>query len=388
MRILDLTALSWRGGFAARPAFAFILALSVPAACKHAAPPPRAPVAVAVAIVERGPAPYLVAANGVVEPMQTVAVQSQVGGVLNAVRFREGDEVKEGQLLFEIDPRPFKAALDQAKAVLARDMAQADNAQRDADRYAALVLKDYVTKSQADQAVANAAAQRQVVEADRAALDNASFNLDNASVRAPISGKTGSLFVRQGNLVRPGSEPPLVVINQIHPILVRFSVPDRELPNVQKYASSGALTVRAIPRGEAVREVGTLNFVDNGVDTTSGTVTLKARFENPVGRLWPGQFVTVDVQLYVEPDALLVPDAAVQVGQDGPFVFVINAQNKAEFRPVTTTRSVGNRVVIAKGVAAGERVVTDGQSRLTPNASVEIKALADSAVSPRSGDIP
>ena len=341
-----------------------------------------------MAIVERGPAPYLVAANGVVEPMQTVAVQSQVGGVLNAVHFREGDEVKQGQLLFEIDPRPFKAALDQAKAVLARDLAQADNAQRDADRYAALVQKDYVTKSQADQAVANAAAQRQVVEADKAALDNATFNLDNASVRAPISGKTGSLFVRQGNLVRPGSEPPLVVINQIHPILVRFSVPDRELPNVQKYASSGALTVRAIPRGEAVREVGTLNFVDNGVDTTSGTVTLKARFENPVGRLWPGQFVTVDVQLYVQPDALLVPDAAVQVGQDGPFVFVINAQNKAEFRPVTTTRNVGNRVVIAKGVEAGERVVTDGQSRLTPNASVEIKALADSAVAPRSGDIP
>jgi multidrug efflux system membrane fusion protein len=376
-----------RGGRTVRAALSLI-ALALPTACKHAATPPRAPVAVAVAIVERGPAPYLVAANGVVEPMQTVAVQSQVGGVLNAVHFREGDEVQQGQLLFEIDPRPFKAALDQVKAVLARDLAQADNAQRDADRYAALVQKDYVTKSQADQAAANAAAQRQVVEADRAALDNASFNLDNASVRAPISGKTGSLFVRQGNLVRPGSEPPLVVINQIHPILVRFSVPDRELPNVQKYASAGALTVRAMPRGEAVREQGTLSFVDNGVDTTSGTVTLKARFENPMGRLWPGQFVAVDVQLYVEPDALLVPDAAVQVGQDGPFVFVINAQNKAELRPVTTTRSVGNRVVIAKGVAAGERVVTDGQSRLTPNASVEIKALADSSAAPRSGDVP
>ncbi len=351
------------------------------AACHGQTPPPKAPVAVTIAVVEQGPAPYVVPSNGVVEPMQSVAVQSQVGGVLQAVRFSEGDEVRAGQVLFEIDPRPFQAARDQARAVLARDEAQAGNAQRDADRYAALVQKDYVTKSQADQATANAAAQRQVVEADRAALANAEFNLDNATIRAPISGKTGSLLVREGNLVKPGSAPPLVVINQIHPILVRFTVPDRELPNVQKYAATHDLAVRATPRGDAVPESGKLSFVDNGVDTTSGTIVLKGRFDNRDGRLWPGQFVAVELQLFVQEGATLVPDAAVQVGQDGPFVFVVDAQNKAEVRPVVTVRSVGSRVVIAKGVQAGERVVTDGQSRLVPGAAVEIRpAMADSAL--------
>jgi membrane fusion protein, multidrug efflux system len=322
--------------------------------------------------------------------MQTVAVQSQVGGVLTAVRFREGDEVKAGQVLFEIDPRPFRSAFDQANAVLARDRAQADNAQRDADRYAALVQKDFVTKSQADQAAANAAAQRQVVEADRAAVENAKFNLDNATIRAPITGKTGSLFVRQGNLVRPGAAQPLVVINQIHPILVRFTVPDRELPNVQKYAAEHDLKVTATPRGDVGRETGTLSFVDNGVDTTSGTVTLKARFENPAGRLWPGQFVSAEIELYVQEDALLVPDVAVQVGQDGPFVFVITRDGHAQMRPVATTRSVGSRVVVDRGLQAGERVVTDGQSRLVPDAKVEIRAApGDSAVGAvRSGEVP
>ncbi len=371
------------------PAAALVAAALVAAACRQATPAPKPPVTVTVAMVESAPAPYLVPANGVVEPMQSVAVQSQVGGVLDAVRFREGDEVKAGQVLFAIDPRPFVSARDQAKAVLARDAAQAENAQRDADRYAALVQKDYVTRSQADQAAANAAAQKQVVEADRAALANAQFNLDNATIRAPISGKTGSLLVRQGNLVRPGTSLPLVVINQIHPILVRFTVPERELPNVQRYASEGTITVRATPRGDAVPEAGVLSFVDNGVDTTTGTVTLKARFENADGRLWPGQFVATEVELYVEPSALLVPEAAVQVGQDGAFVFVVTPKNTAEMRPVVTERQVGGQIVIAKGVAAGEQVVTDGQSRLVPGAAVEIRrAPADSSGADRPGQAP
>jgi multidrug efflux system membrane fusion protein len=348
-----------------------LLLFALPACTKSKAAEKQA-VVVTVAEAERGSAPYLVMANGIVEPMQTVAVQSQVGGVLMSVRFKEGDEVRENQVLFEIDPRPFKSALDQARAVRARDQASADNAQRDADRYAALVQKDYVTKSQADQAASNAVAQKQVVEADRAALENAQFNLDNATIRAPIAGKTGSLLVRQGNLVKPGSAPPLVVINQIHPILVRFTVPDRELPNVQKYASM-KLRVRATPRGDAVPEQGTLNFVDNGVDTTSGTVTLKARFENTDGRLWPGQFVTTEIELYVEENAVLVPSVAVQVGQEGSFVFVVGAGGKAEFRAVDAGRTIGEKTLILKGLDAGTRVVTDGQSRLTPGATVEIK---------------
>jgi multidrug efflux system membrane fusion protein len=330
------------------------------------------PVTVATAL--RGDAPYVVSANGIVEPIQSVAVQSQVGGVLTAVKFREGDEVKAGQVLFEIDPIPYRAALQQAEAVLARDQAQFENAKRDADRYAALAQKDFVTRSQADQALANATALKAVVEADRASLANAQFNLDNATIRAPVSGKTGSLLVRQGNLVRPGASTPLVVINQIHPILVRFAVPERELMLVQEYSRKGNIPASALPsQGAKLPIQGVLSFVDNGVDTTTGTVTLKARFENQENLLWPGQFVPVALQLYVEPGALLIPAPAVQTGQDGTYVFVIDASGKAQVQPVTVARAVGDRALISKGLEAGARVVTDGQSRLTSGATVEIK---------------
>jgi multidrug efflux system membrane fusion protein len=343
-------------------------------ACSKKEPPARPPVAVTVAKAERGPAPYVIVANGIVEPMQTVAVQSQVGGVLIGVRFREGDEVKAGQVLFEIDPIPYQAALRQAQAVLARDEAQSENAKRDADRYAALAQKDFVTRSQADQAASNAVALRAVVDADRANVATAQFSLDNATIRAPVAGKTGSLLVRQGNLVRPGANPPLVVINQIHPILVRFTVPDREFPLLMKYAVTETLAVRVTPRGTASASVGRLSFIDNGVDTTTGTVLLKGQFDNSDGRLWPGQFVAATLELYVDKDALLVPSVAVMNGQDGQFVFVVDAQGKAQIAPVTTGRTVDERTVIEKGLEAGATVVTDGQSRLTPGAKVEISS--------------
>jgi membrane fusion protein, multidrug efflux system len=345
-------------------------------ACAKPATPVKPPVTVSVATATRGNAPYVVHANGLVEPAQTVAVQSQVGGVLLRVLFKEGDEVKAGQTLFEIDPRPFKAALDQAVAVQARDQANADAMQRDADRYSALVLKDFVTKSQADQAVGQAAAAKSLVAADRAQVENAKFNLENATITAPITGKSGILQVKQGNLVKPGSNPPLVVINQIHPIDVHFTVPDRELPLVQKY-SDGKKKLRVIvtPRGEASAETGELNMLDNGVDTTTGTVTLKAQFANPAGHLWPGQFVAVAVEVYTQENAVLVPTSAVQTGQDGQFVFVITDQ-KAVVHPVTAGLTVGDRTVIDKGIEAGMVVVIDGQSRLTPNAKVQISTPA------------
>ena len=350
----------------------FGLALVVSACAKPEAPP-KPPVAVTVATAETGSAPYVVHANGLVEPAQTVAVQSQIGGVLMKVHFKEGDEVRQGQVLFEIDPRPFKAALDQANAVLARDEAQALSTKNDADRYEKLVLKDFVTKSQADQATASAAAAKAVVAADRASVDNAKFNLENATIAAPITGKTGILLVKQGNLVKPGSVPPLVVINQIHPIDVHFTVPDRELPLVQKYsAAAKKLRVLVTPRGDASAEEGVLNMLDNGVDTTTGTVTLKAQFANQAGHLWPGQFVGVAVELYVQEGAVLVPTSAVQSGQDGAFVFVVKADNTVEVRAVTAGLVVGDKTVIEKGIEAGTRVVTDGQSRLTPNAKIEI----------------
>lgn len=350
-----------------------VLLMSV-AACGKPAASPKPPVPVTVAAAVRGDAPYVVNANGMVEPMQAVSVQSQVGGVLTSVHFREGDEVTAGQVLFEVDAVPYRAAAQQARAVLARDRAQADNAKRDAERYAALAQKDYVTRSQADQATANAAALKAVVDADQANVETAQFNLDNATIRAPVSGKTGSLLVRQGNLVRPGASTPLVVINQIHPILVRFAVPERELALVQRYSRAGALTATALPgQGSATPIRGTLSFVDNGVDTTTGSVTLKARFQNEENLLWPGQFVPVQLELYRQAGAVLVPTPAIQAGQDGAFVFVIDKDRTAQVRQVTAGRQVGDQTVIERGLAGGEEVVVDGQSRLTVGAKVEIK---------------
>jgi multidrug efflux system membrane fusion protein len=355
-----------------------IVSILVPAAlavaCAKPQAPPKPPVPVTAALATRGDAPYVVNGNGIVEPVQTVAVQSQVGGVLTAVRFREGDEVKAGDVLFEIDPVPYRTAAQQARAVLARDKAQYDAAVRDAERYAALAQKDFVTRSQADQAAANAAALKAVVDADNANLENAQFNLDNATVKAPVSGKTGSLLVRQGNLVRPTAATPLVVINQIHPILVRFSVPQRELAAVMRYSRSGALKATALPgEGSGAAVQGTLSFVDNGVDTTTGTVTLKARFDNAENQLWPGQFVGVQLELYRQTDAVLVPTPSVQTGQDGLFVFVIDKDGKAQMQPVTAGRAAGDRTVIETGLRGGEQVVVDGQSRLTVGAKVELK---------------
>ncbi len=350
--------------------------LLLAAACGKAGPPPRPPVLVATAVAQSAPAPYLIAANGIVEPMQTVAVQSQVQGVLVAVRFREGDEVQQGQVLFEIDPVPYQAALRQAQGALARDRAQYENARRDADRYASLAQKDFVTRSQADQALANAEALKAVVQADSASLASAQFNLDQATIRAPVSGKTGGLLVKQGNLVKPGANPPLVVINQIHPILVRFTVPEREFAKVQEYSRKGSLVVRATPRGSARPVQGTLSFVDNGVDTTTGNVMLKGRFDNADGSLWPGQFVAVQLQLFVDPAAVQVPATAVMTGQEGQYVFVVDKDGKAQMQPVQAGRLIDDRIVIDGGLAAGATVVTDGQLRLTPGAKVEVKAPA------------
>lgn len=352
------------------------------AACSAAPPKAQPPVAVTVAVARTGPAPYVVTANGVVEPRQSVAVQSQVAGVLTHVYFHEGDEVKQGQLLFQIDPRPYEAAVRQAEAVLARDQAQAENAKRDAERFATLVQKDYVTKSQADMATASAAAQGSTVESDRAAVETARLNVENASIRAAVAGKTGSLLVREGNLVRPGSGPPLVVINQIHPILVRFSVPERVFPDIQRYGAGKPLTVRAMPQNGSAPAEGKLTFIDNGVDSTTGTVTLKAEFANTENRLWPGQFATVQLQLYVQDNALLVPTPAVLTGQDGRYVFVIDAQDKAQPQPVSAGRSVGSSTIIERGLAAGTRVVVDGQARLGPGTKVIIKAPLPPAGTP------
>jgi len=362
----------------ARRTTLILIGLGLVTGCKHERPDPHPPVSVAVASVGRTAVPYEIGATGVVEPLQTVAVESQVGGVLTKVAFTEGEEVREGQVLFQIDSRPYEAALQQARATLAKDEAQAMNAQRDAARYQALVKKDYVTQSQADQAQATAQALAASVKADSAAVENAKLNLDYTTIRAPISGRTGGLLVHLGNLVRANSSTPLVIINQIRPILVRFAVPQRDLPDIQHYSAGNQLTVGATPGEDsaAAPVKGTLSFVDNNVDTTTGTVMLKARFENRTGTLWPGQFVTVDLQLFVQHDALVVPSQAVMAGQDGSYVFVVDQAGTAQQRPVTVGRTVGNTAIIAKGLTFGERVVTDGQSRLSPGAKVDIRSVA------------
>ena len=353
------------------------LFLSAVAACSKSDPPRQPKVPVSVTTVKRAAVPYVIRANGVAEPMQTVAVEAQVNGILNRVTFSEGQHVEANQVLFELDARQYIAVLDQARGQLARDEAQAANALRDAARYTALVKEGYVTGSQADQAAAAAVSAAATVAADRATVSKAALDVANCTIRAPISGRTGSLLVRQGNLVKALSQPPLVVINQIQPILVRFSVPQSQFPDIQRYYRGGnALQVRATPsEGSGVPLYGTLAFVDNNVDSTTGTVLLKARFANPEGTLWPGQYTNVALQLYVDPNALTLPAPAVLTGQQGTYVFTVDSAGTAKQNPVQVARTVDSVAVIASGLKEGDRVIISGQSRLVPGSKVMIKGV-------------
>ncbi len=350
--------------------------LGVACAKKDPVPPARVPVTVATA--ERRTMPFELSANGTVEPIQTVAVQAQVGGTLRRIAFREGDEVKPGQILFELDGRPYRAALNQAEAALARDRAQADNAAQDEARFQALAEKQYVTAQQYAEAKTTAAAAKATLEGSQAAVDQARLNLQYATVRAPIGGRTGSLQIREGNLVRTTTTQPLVTINQIRPILVRFAVPAPNLPLIQDHLGK-QIVVRADVGGGENPSEGTLTFVDNAVDTATGTILLKGRFPNDDGALWPGAFVNVRLQLYVEPDALVVPASAVVAGQQGNFIFVIQKDSTAATRAVTVSRTAGDYAIVNGDVQPGDRVVTDGQLRLRQGSKVQIKAAADTS---------
>ena len=357
----------------------FLVVGAAAAACSE--PPTERPTVVPVQLAAATTisAPLTIQANGAVEPLQTVAVEAQVGGIVDTVAFNEGDDVQAGQPLFRIDPRPFEAALRQAEAALARDVAQSQSAQRDADRYKALADKDYVTKSQADQAVAAAAATAATVKSDSAAVDNARLNLNYTTIRAPISGRSGRLLVRRGNLVKAGGDP-LVVINQLRPILVRFPIVQHDFPSVQRRFQGGNVPVNVVTADSTrVGEVGTLAFLDNTVDSLTGTVIAKARFQNQANSLWPGEYVRVSVQLDVQNGAVAIPTRALLAGQEGSYVFVVGSARTAEVRPVSVGRSVGELTTIAKGLAPGEQVVVDGQSRLTPNAKVDVKPPAAGA---------
>jgi multidrug efflux system membrane fusion protein len=349
---------------------ALALALSA-TACGGQRPGGHQRVPVMVATVVRQPVPVSVSVNGTVEPLQTVAVLPQVSGTVERVAFREGDEVRTGQVLFQIDPRPYQAALAGAEADLHRDLAQARSALENARRYDALLQKEYVTAQQAEDQRATADALVATVQADSAAVANARLNLGYATVRAPITGRTGRLLVHEGNVVRSSASNPLVVINRIRPILVRFAVPERILPQIQRYGGD-RLPVLARPSDTDTTATGTLTFIDNAVDTSTGTVLLKAEFPNRDGILWPGAFVNATLVLSVDSTALVIPAQAVMTGQSGTYVFRVETDSTVSVRAVTVERTVGAVAVIESGLAPGDRVVTDGQLRLTAGSPVEI----------------
>jgi multidrug efflux system membrane fusion protein len=362
-----------------RLALAGSLALGL-LACKEETLPPPPPVPVTLAAVERQAVPFELLATGTVEPLQTVSVQAQVSGPIVRVAFREGQDVEKGQVLFQIDPRPFQAALSRAEAILERDKAQEANARQEAARYSELAKQEYVTAQQYDQSRTAAAAAAATLGASQADLAEARLNLQYATIRAPIAGRTGSLRVREGNLVRETEGTPLVTINQIRPILVRFAVPAANLPMIQERRTE-KLVVRAEPGTRAAGESGgqasegTLSFVDNAVDTATGTIMLKASFPNQDGALWPGEFVNVRLRLYVDQDALTVPARAVVSGQQGSYVFVVQQDSTAATRPVKVVRQAGDLAVVSGEIEPGQRVVTDGQLRLRQGSKVQVKGV-------------
>ncbi len=344
------------------------------AACTRSQAAGGGRVPVTVARAERRAVPYTIGALGTVEPISTVAVTSQVSGMLLRVRFHEGDEVTAGQVLFEIDPRPYRAALTAAQASLARDLVQWQNADRDAQRYRELVATNGVTQEDYQQKVTAAAALGAAVRADSAAQETARLNLDYATIHAPIAGRTGSLLIHEGNLVRTTSTEPLVTINQLRPIRMRFAVPAARLPDLQQ-ARGGARDVFARVADDTLPPMrGALSFMDNHVDSTTGTVALKAEFPNRDGRLWPGQYASVSLVLGVQADAIVIPAPAVLTGQQGTYVFVVNPDGTAVPQNVTVARTSDSIAVIAAGLRPGDQVVTDGQMRLTAGAKVDVKA--------------
>lgn len=364
------------------PRLALVAAgLSVLPACSStkAAPGPPPPVPVLATVVEQKDVPIRVHAIGAVEAYSTVAVKTQITGELTGVFFKEGDDVRKGQLIFTLDKRPLEAELNRAQSNLAKDEAAAANSRVQQKRYEALVRAGVVSKEQYDQLESAAQAADAAVAADKAAVENAKVQLIYSSIYSPINGRTGNLIVHQGNMVKANDVSALVNINQVEPIYVTFTVPQQYLAEVKQYARSGNLMVEAAIPGvttdDALAPVrGKLSFIDNQVDSTTGTIKLKGIFANGNRRLWPGQFVDTYLTLKTQANALVIPSQAVQNGQQGTFVFVIKDDNTVEARTITTIDAQQTGLVIVqKGLAPGERIVTDGQMRLVPGSKVQIK---------------
>jgi membrane fusion protein, multidrug efflux system len=351
------------------------IALSLVLGCakQQAAPAARPAIPVVVAKVSQKAMPIQLTGIGNVEAYATISIRAQVAGEMVDMYFKEGDSVKKGQLLFKIDPRPYEAALAQAQATLARDKAVAANSRAQSERYVALRQAGVVAASDAETYSSSADAAAAVVAADEAAIKTAELNLEFCSITSPVDGRTGAIIVKPGNLVKV-ADVPIVVINQVNPIFVNFTVPQEYLSDIKKYMASGELRVEAsVPNDLGPPEVGTLTFVDNAVDVTTGTIHLRGTFANEKNRLWPGLYVNTLMTLAQQSNATVVPAQALTAGQQGTFVYVLQGDSTVKPRQVVSSRTVQGEAVIDKGLQPGETVVTDGQVRLVPGAKVKIQ---------------
>ncbi|MDD2308867.1 MAG: efflux RND transporter periplasmic adaptor subunit [Desulfuromonadaceae bacterium] len=348
-------------------------------------PKAKLPVPVKVVQAVQKDVPVQVKAIGTIEAYTSVAIKSQVGGQIARLHFAEGSNVEKGALLISIDPEPFQATLHQFEAALAKDQAQAKFAREQAERYAGLLKEGIVTHDQYDLLRSNAESLAATLVADRAAIKNAKIQLDYCSIRSPISGRTGTIALQPGNLVK-ANDLPIVTVNQLTPIYATFSIPEKMLSAVKLALAGKELKIEAvIPNEPGSTEAGTISFLDNAVNPATGTIKLKGVFANTSRKLWPGQFTDVVMTLGIRKNAVVVPTNAIQTSQQGQFIYVVKQDNSVEMRQVTAAMVVGEDTVVDKGLAAGETVVTDGQLRLTPGAVVESKDKQPAVKQPAGG---
>lgn len=345
--------------------------------------PPTIPVGVAP--VEKQDVPYYLTGLGTVTPYNTVMVKSRVDGQLERVYFREGQFVKEGELLAQIDPRPFQVALEQAQGQLARDQAQLSDAQVNLARYQQLAQEGVVSVQQAQTQQATVGQLEGAIRTDQALINNQKLQLTYTRITAPISGRVGLRLVDQGNMVRASDPNGLLVITQVQPIVVLFTLPEDNLPSVVQQMHKSALAVEAYSRDDLTKlATGKLTTIDNQIDQTTGTVRFKAVFDNADLLLWPNQFVNVKLMLTVRKNALVVPAAAILRGTQGAYVYVVK-DNQAEVRPISVDIMQGNVALISSGLQEGEQVVVDGQDKLQAGTKVSLRTASPSTATPETG---
>lgn len=365
----------WAGalcGAVAATAVLYEVAVPHAAHAQAAGQQQRAGVPVRIATAATKPTPVEINTIGSVQTIASVSVKSRVDAVIDQVLVKDGQFVKAGDILFQLDSRSSLASLHQAEATLARDQVQLGNANRNAGRDKQLIGKSFVSQMQVDNDIATAAALEATVRADQAQLENAKVQLSYYTIVAPIEGRVGLISIKQGNSIK-ANDVPLATVNQIQPIYVSIALPQTNLPELRAAMTQGPVAVQVLAQGDKGAPIaGKIAFFDNTIDSTSGTINVRSTFDNGDQRLWPGQFVNVSVQVRTDPTALVIPPAAVQVGQNGTYVFVIRDDNTAEARNVTIDRTVRGSSVVAKGLQPGEKVVIDGQLRLNDGTRVQI----------------